>query len=82
MPQASTTVPNLSLLAAVVHCDESGGALGILVPTYQAALESLFHKPIRDDKGQVFAPWTPQALQFIWDIGLARSGFAALEVPP
>lgn len=52
----------------------------VLIPTFKTRLEELFESPQIGDGGQKLEPWSDQALDYLLDVGLARSGFAAIEV--
>ena len=56
MPQGGTSVPDRQLVAAIVHRNENGGALQVLIPTFKTKLEALFESPVIDEGGRL-EPW-------------------------
>ena len=77
-PQASAEVANQEVLAALLQVRGNEGNLRVMAPGFASVLQPLFEEPIRNEEGQLLPPWSPQAVDYLLEIGLARAGFAAL----
>lgn len=79
-PQGFSFVPNTDVVAALLECDSGRGTIEVLLPEVAASLRSLFEEPLQDDGGKTLEPWTPQALAYLLETELPRSGWAAVAV--
>ena len=74
-------MPNTDVVAALVECQAGQGRVELLLPEVAAPLKGLFEQPLQNDAGQTLTPWSPQALEFLLETELPRSGWAAVAVP-
>ena len=77
-PQGFQFVPNTEVVAALVEYRSGSGTIEVLLPDIAEPLRRLFEEPLRDDEGQTLAPWSPQALDFLFNTALPRKGWAAV----
>ena len=69
------------MVAALLECGSGGGTIEVLLPEVAGSLKPLFEQPLRDDGGKTLDPWTPQALAYLLETELPRTGWVAVAVP-